>query len=336
MTAPLRLAMLGAWHTHAHGLVRQIAAHPEEFLLRGLYDPDTSVLDNRLATWRGLIPDLRRLESPTALLAEPIDAVLVEGLVDQNLHWARLALEAGYHVLLEKPAGVDLAEFRSLCRLARERNLHLQMAYLFRYMPAVQRLLELARQDFFGRIYHFRARLPKDLSLYESYVQELGRYPGGIFFEMAGHVIDLMVGLLGEPPRVTPFLAHQHDTPGTFVDHGLAVFEFPHAWGTIEVNALETATGARRIEVFGTRGAAIIPNLGSGHLRNDEFQIVEEFQAGHEGWQRHEFRAQPLQIRDLRELRDVISRVKSPDFNPRHDLAVQRALLRACAVTENP
>ena len=36
----LKLGMLGMWHTHAHGLVRQMAAHPKEFALVGCFDRD--------------------------------------------------------------------------------------------------------------------------------------------------------------------------------------------------------------------------------------------------------------------------------------------------------
>ncbi|MCL6503001.1 MAG: Gfo/Idh/MocA family oxidoreductase [Pirellulales bacterium] len=327
---PLRFGLLGMWHTHAHGLVRQLALHPQEFCLLGCFDPDPAVAADRYARWKQLLPELRLCSSPEELLALPLDAVAVEGVVTDNVRWGRLALESGRPVLLEKPAGTSYAQFEALLELARQRRLHVQMAYLFRYMSAVVRLRQLAAVGALGRIYHFSARLPKDYTLYAEYVAELGRYGGGIFFEMAGHVVDLAVALLGPPRRVVSLLCHHHSQPGTFIDNGLALLEFEHALGTIEVSALETAPDSRRIEVFGTAGAAVIPHLGSGHLKNDAVQPIEVYLAGRAGWHRETPPAQTLHICDLREFAAVVAGSKPPEFSMEHDLAVQRTLLEAC------
>jgi predicted dehydrogenase len=327
---PLKLGMLGMWHTHADGIVRQVAAHPDEFTLAGFHDPDPAVVARQVPRWSPQIPDFRLFATADELLREPLDGVIVEGRVDQNLALARQAIERGFPVMLEKPAGVDLDEFRRLHELARTKRLHLQVIYLFRSMSAVRELLTRGRRGDLGAIYEFRGRLPKDFTLYESYVAELGHYPGGIFFEMAGHLVDMMVALLGKPTRIVPFLRHHHTAgPQSFVDHGVAVFEFERALGIIEVPALEVAVDSRRIEVYGTEGACVIPHLGSGHLGNDAVQPVEVFRAGSPGWQRLEPRAATLQISDLREFAAVLAGRKAPDFSAAHDLAVQEALLVA-------
>lgn len=331
---PLQFGLLGMWHTHAHGLVRQLAMHPQEFRLIGCYDPDPAVAAESYARWKELVPELALCSSPQELLALPLDAVAVEGQVADNLRWARMALESGRHVLLEKPAGTSYREFEALIELAQQRNLHVQMAYVFRYMSAVVRLRRLAAQGAFGQIYHFSARLPKDYSLYAAYVAELGRYRGGIFFEMAGHVIDLALALLGPPRRVLSLMCHHHREPGSFVDNGLALLEFDDALGTIEVTALETAPDSRRIEVFGTAGAAVIPHLGSGHLKNDPVQPIELYLVGQGGWRRETPAAQTLHICDLREFAAVIAGRKPPEFSAEHDLVVQRTLLQACQMLD--
>src|SRR5262245_33651398 len=133
-----RLGMLGMWHTHAHGLVRQIAEHPKEFELVGGYDPDPKGAADRKEKWEKLAPRLRRFDDPDALLREKLDGVVVEGRVFENLNLAELALDSGRPVLLEKPAGNSLDGHGRLVALARRKHLHLQMIYLFRYMSAVQ------------------------------------------------------------------------------------------------------------------------------------------------------------------------------------------------------
>lgn len=330
---PIRLGILGMWHVHAAGLVQQIAAHPDEFQLVGGFDPEPQVVAERQSRWKSLLPDFTWHTSADSLLSVPLDGIVVEGRVSQNIQWAALAVDSGLPVLLEKPAGDTFEAFRSLITRARERRLHVQMIYLFRYMSAVQELLRLARSGELGHIYEFRGRLPKDLSGYNEYVRDLGCYRGGIFFEMAGHLVDLIVALMGRPQAVTPFLAQHHPAPpgvgSPFIDNGVAVFTQPRGWGIIEVPALEVAPQARRIEVYGTAGACVIPHLGSGHLGNRHIQPLEFFRPGQPDWQRLELPAATLQISDLREFSAVITGRKAPDFSPDHDLIVHEYLLRA-------
>ena len=327
---PFRLGMLGMWHTHADGIVRQIAEYPKEFTLVGFYDRDPNVVAQRRKAWEPRLGKLNVFDKPETLAREKLDGVIVEGRVHENLRLARIALDEGKPVLLEKPAGDNLDAFRRLIDLAQKKHLHVQMIYLFRYMAAVQEMLQRVRKNELGRIYHYRARLPKDLPSYKRYVDELAEYKGGMFFEMAGHVIDMMVAILGTPRRITPFMAHHHrEGPAGFIDNGVAIFEYANAWASIEVPALEVAPHSRRLEVFGTEGAFVIPHLGSGHLANKNVQPVELYRRGQADWQTLSLTARTLQISDLREFAAVISGKKRPDFSAEHDLIVQETLLRA-------
>jgi predicted dehydrogenase len=326
----MKLGMLGMWHSHADGIVRQVVEHPQEFTLVGIYDPDPQLVSQRRKQWGSKVPNFRVFEKPDDLLNESLDGVVVEGRVYENVKLARLALESGRPVMLEKPAGENLDDFRRLCDLAQRKHLHVQLIYLFRYMSAVQEMLGRARKGELGRLYEFRARLPKDLPSYKHYVETLGRYKGGIFFEMAGHVIDIMVSLLGRPKTVTPFLAHHHtEPPASFIDDGVAVFGFDHAWAIIEVPALEVVPHSRRIEAYGTQGACVIPHLGSGHLANKNIQPVEVFRGEDKDWQQIDLPARTLQIPDLREFAACVAGKKQPDYSVEHDLIVQESLLRA-------
>jgi predicted dehydrogenase len=92
---------------------------------------------------------------------------------------------------------------------------------------------------------------------------------------------------------------------------------------------MEVAPHSRRIEVFGTEGAIVIPHLGSGHLKNRNVQPIEIYRRGDDDWQTLELPADPLQISDLREFAAVLASNKQPDFSLEHDLSVQETLLRA-------
>lgn len=334
---PMRLALLGMWHTHAAGMVRQIATHPDEFTLVGAWDPDAALAAQRREQWKSFA-DIRLFDSPDALLAEPLDGVVVEGIVSDNLSYARMGLERGLPVLMEKPFGSDLAEARATFAMARENKLHLQLVYLFRYMSAVEEMLTRAKRGDIGHIYEFRGRLPKDFRLYDEHVATLGQYRGGIFFEMAGHLIDFMCALLGPPREIKSLTGHHHPTipaaaVGDFVDNGTAIFGFERAVGIVEVPALEITNDQRRIEVYGTEGALIIPHLGSGHLSNDATQPLDVLARGSSSWERLPLKQAVLQIRDLREFAAVVAGRKQPDYSLEHDMAVQEALLVASGMS---
>ena len=326
---PFRLGMLGMWHSHADGIVSRVAENPKEFALVGFHDPDPTVVAERRKRWEAKVPGFKVFETPEALLAEKLDGVVVDGQVYGNLKFARMALESGRPVMLEKPAGLDLAEHRALIELARRKKLHVQMVYLFRYMTAVREMVARARKGDFGKIYEFRARLAKSLGDYQKNVGEVARYKGGIWFEMAGHGIDIMASILGKPSSSKGFLAHHHSAePATFIDNGLGVFTYEKAWGIVEVPALEVAPYQRRIELYGTEGACVIPHLGSGHLANKNVQPIEVTLKGGP-WERIDLPAQTLQILDLREFVAVVRGGKVPDFPMEHDLGVQEALLQS-------
>jgi predicted dehydrogenase len=310
-----------------------VAEHPDEFQLVAFYDPEPEVVASRTKQWQLRVPGFRVCDRPEDVLAQKLDGVVVESRVHNNLRLARMALESGRPVMLEKPAGDNLDEHRRLVELALSKHLHVQMIYLFRYMSAVQEMFRIARAGELGRIYEFRARLPKNLDEYTRFVEELASYKGGMFFEMAGHVIDMMVAIVGKPKHVTGFMRHHHtEPPQSYVDNGVAIFEYDHALGIIEVPSLEVVPHTRRIEVYGTEGACIIPHLGSGHLANKDVQPIEVFRKKEPEWKTIELEAATLQIADLREFASVVLRKKTPEFSPEHDLIVQENLLRACAM----
>ena len=130
----LKFAFLGAWHSHAVMHVRETAARPDEFQLLGMYDPDAEVIARNQARWAEHGLPVPVFPSAEAVMESEAVAVIVEGHAYQNLDYAEVALQAGKHVLLEKPAGVDLAQFARLQDLATQKGLQLHLAYMWRYV----------------------------------------------------------------------------------------------------------------------------------------------------------------------------------------------------------
>src|SRR5688572_29231261 len=96
-----KLGMLGMWHTHADGIVQRVAENPTDFQLAGFWDDDPNVVANRRKAWESRIEGFRIFDTPQSLLDQPLDGIVVEGRVFENVKFARLALESGRPVMLE-------------------------------------------------------------------------------------------------------------------------------------------------------------------------------------------------------------------------------------------
>ena len=81
---------------------------------------------------------------------------------------------------------------------------------------------------------------------------------GGIFFDLGGHMLDQVLWILGRPTKATSFLRNDSGSVSAFQDNTLGVFEFERALAIVDIAALETRPPARRFEVYGSQGSAII------------------------------------------------------------------------------
>ena len=87
------------------------------------------------------------------MLADPeLDAVVIATPVPTHYELAKLALEAGKHVFVEKPPAMTGAEIDELVALAEERDLVLMPGHLLLYHPGVRKLRELVDDGALGDV----------------------------------------------------------------------------------------------------------------------------------------------------------------------------------------
>jgi len=326
----LKFAFLGAWHSHAPMHVKEAAARPGEFELLGIYDADEEVIGRNLQQWKEHGLEIPVFDSVTAVLSSEAEAVVVEGHVYENLDYVEQALNAGKHVLMEKPAGVDLAQLERVHAVAEEKGLMLQMAYMWRYNPAIDEMLSLVRAGVLGQVFMFRGHIPKPIEWHPQLYGEFKAYHGGVYFEMAGHLIDLMVAMMGEPIAVKGVLA-KHYGERTEVDNAVVVHECKDGIGIVDTTGMQVGMD-RRIEVHGTKGMVLHEPLGSNQLRVFLQEGTEEYEAGE--WQDVEIEVEPEYPSLLRELAACIRGDKRPNFTLEHDRAVQRTLFRGSGIED--
>ena len=111
-----------------------------------------------------LYPSVRLVEDGQEVIDDPdIDAVIVATPVASHYPLSLQALEAGKHILLEKPAGTEIEDCRTLQRIARENRLTVQMGYQFRYTPPFVFLRTSVLDGLLGDVFFCRSRIADGL-----------------------------------------------------------------------------------------------------------------------------------------------------------------------------
>ncbi len=154
----------------------------------------------RYASERG-IP--RAYDSYDALLADPdIDAVYISLPNSMHLEWTGRALQAGKHVLCEKPLSRREADVAAAFDLAEREGRLLMEAFMYRHHPQTVRLADLVRSGAIGRLrlirasFSFNATDPADVRL----TTELD---GGSLMDVGCYCVSAARLLAGEPELVS-------------------------------------------------------------------------------------------------------------------------------------
>ena len=141
------------------------------------------------------------------LLADPeIEAVSVA--LPNFLHApaALAALEAGTHVLCEKPPAVTLAEARAMAATAERQGLVLAFAHQRRFNPSTEALRQRLAAGQLGDVYHSRAVWTRTWGVplgVGGWFTDPARAGGGSLIDIGIHVLDLGWFLMGCPAPVT-------------------------------------------------------------------------------------------------------------------------------------
>jgi len=166
-------------------LARNIA-ESDDFRLLGLCELD----EDRIADFQSRYSEVKVEREFDAMLADPdIDAVAVATPPVTHHGLAKRALEAGKHVLVEKPLAVGSAQAVELIQLSREVDRVLMPGHTFVYSPAVNKVDELIREEVLGEIYFVTSSR-----------MNLGKYQrAGVVQDLAPHDLSILLHWLGQP-----------------------------------------------------------------------------------------------------------------------------------------
>lgn len=318
--AKIKIVQIGTAHPHAAGKMQVYRSSPD-FDVVGLVEPD----DTRFAsaTKSNTYRNLPRLSLDQALATPGLQAAAIETSVAGLLANAAPCIDAGLHIHLDKPAGTSLPQFTKLLQKADAKNLTVQLGYMYRFNPAVERLHQFIADGWLGDIVNVDASMGKVLS--PGARKEIAEFNGGIMFELACHVIDLVVKILGEPESVTPNV-HHHGSDG-LADDMLAVFTYPKANATVRASAIEVdGFAARHLTVRGTKGSFHIQPLDRPTVTLALDQPRGDYK---KGTQTIPLGTYPRYVGDAKQLAQIIHKKIQSPFPSTHDLATQRTVLKA-------
>lgn len=142
-----------------------------------------------------------------AALAQKPDVVFVTNPSSLHVDITRRALEAGAHVLVEKPLSHSLVGVADLVRESQQRKLVGYVAYQLRFHPGFLRVNEILSQSLLGRPLFAEALVGEHLPSFHPYEDYRRMYAsrrdlgGGVTLSQI-HEIDFLIALLGRPERV--------------------------------------------------------------------------------------------------------------------------------------
>jgi len=198
--APIGLAVIGAGYWGPN-LVRAAIGTPA-LHLEWLCDVDVG----RAGAVLGQYTTVKATASYETVLADPaVAAVAVATPAATHFDLVRAALEAGKHVLVEKPLTTSASEAEKVVELARQYGLALMCDHTYCYTPAVQRMRELIRGRAIGDI-QFVDSIRVNLGIMQPDVD--------VLWDLAPHDLSILDFVLPEDVTTVAVAVHASDPVG--------------------------------------------------------------------------------------------------------------------------
>lgn len=255
---PLRIAHLGIAHDHSAPTLECVRNYPELYEVVGVTEADGCV---RARMGQHAVYDgLPWLTEEELFEREDVDCVLVEGDELKSLADAQRCVQRGWHVHMDKPAGLDPLQFEQALRDAKRQRLVFQMGYMYRYNAAMTYLLDKVRSGKLGEIISIDASMGVWHTAQKR--QWLSRFPGGMMFFLGCHLIDMILAIQGVPGEIIPLNTSTGMDGVQALDNACAVLKYDHCVATVRANAAEVnGYNRRHLVVCGTEGTVEIRPL---------------------------------------------------------------------------
>ncbi len=196
------------------------------------------------------------MESAEALYARPdIDAVFVLAAAEAHVDEACRAMDAGKHVLVEKPVALDDAGFQRLRKTSARTGRICMPSHNYVYAPDIRRLGHHAGTGFLGRIHSLWILCNQRQS------QSLGEIPGIVLNDMMVHPAYQSLFLLGRPRDVSAVASNVYFESGNDDQVGLTLTyadgQIATLWASWATEDTARDPWTVTVKLLGSKGAGI-------------------------------------------------------------------------------
>lgn len=196
-----------------------------------------------------------------------VEVVIVCTPPDSHYQYAKMALAANKHVLVEKPFTQNSKQSGLLLEIARNSETILRCGFNHRFHPSLLELKKKIEDGVLGKIKYSRSLY--GMGLRENYHNEWRANPriaaGGQFMEQGSHLVDLMQFLMGNIETVffKPMNSILEDKYGE--DSGTALLTHSNGAMSNVTSTLLQWHNRFSVEIFGELGFAVVEGLGGSY-----------------------------------------------------------------------
>jgi predicted dehydrogenase len=200
-------------------------------------------------------PSARTLRSIEEALADPTIQLIVVGTPNEtHFPLAKQALEAGKHVVIDKPFAATCDQARELIDLAKSRNLVLAPFHNRRWDGDFVTVRKLIDQKTVGRLVTFESHFDRFRPLpREATWKESGNPANGMLFDLGPHLVDQVLALFGAPQGITASVRKDRDA--TDIEDAFDItLHYPRLLAHCRATML-ACDAAPRFQLHGTHGS---------------------------------------------------------------------------------
>lgn len=198
-----------------------------------------------------------------------IDLVIVTSPNTVHFDWAKAALLANKHVVVEKPFTVTLAEAEELIQLAKQKKKILTIYHNRRFTSDTKTVKKILESDVLGDVVDYETHFDRFRPQPKPGAWREDALPGsGIFYDLGSHLIDQSLYFFGMPQAVTAHI--QAVRPWAKADDSFDVkLHYPTHTATLKSATLAKIPGPT-YQIHGTKGSFIKYGLDvqEGNLDN--------------------------------------------------------------------
>jgi scyllo-inositol 2-dehydrogenase (NADP+) len=204
-------------------------------------------------------PDVVSYNSIEALLGdEEIELVIVN--TPNHLHYeqAKQALQAGKHVLVEKPVTATLAQLIELFDIAKQQGKHLLVYQNRRWDSDFLSVKDVIESGRLGNLIevHFRYDRYKSTLSPKAFKETAGTPASGLVYDLGPHLLDQVISLFGKPLTSNKVTA-MHRQGSAVPDYFSYQLTYPHQLTVYVTSSLLVAQPLPAFVVHGTAGSYI-------------------------------------------------------------------------------